>query len=147
VIERDPGLKIAGSTGNVGKNASSSRRIASALGLCLAVVGSLALGAQNTLDGIYVGKRVLTNGGAGLNYPVEDDVSVTIKDETLTFTNSTLKDFTMPFYPDQDGSFGQIHTGGGGTDVHYSGRVIGDIIEADVTNPPCEYHWHLKKTN
>ena len=126
---------------------SSSRCIASALGLCLAVVGSLALGAENTFDGIYVGKRALTKGGAGLNCPVEDDVSVTIKGETLTFTSSTLKDFTMPFYPEQDGSFGQIHTGGGGTDVHYRGRVIGDIIEADVTNPPCEYHWHLKKAN
>lgn len=41
----------------------------------------------------------------------------------------------MPFYPSQDGSFGQTHTGEGGTAVHYHGHVIGDFIEADVTNP------------
>jgi hypothetical protein len=29
--------------------------------------------------------------------------------------------------------------------VHLVGRIIGDVIEADVNNPPCEYHWHLKK--
>ena len=117
------------------------------MGLCLAVAGRPALGSDHRFDGIYVGKRVLTNGAAGLNCSVENDVSVTIKGETLRFTDSTLKDFIMPFYPDQDGLFGQIHTGEGGTDVHYHGRVIEDIIEADVTNPPCEYHWHLKKAN
>ena len=126
---------------------SSSRCLAVGLGLCLAVARSPALGAEHTFDGDYSGKRVLTKGSAGPECPAEDDVSVTINGETLTFTSSTLKDFTMPFYPEQDGSFGQIHTGGGGTDVHYRGRVIGDIIEADVTNPPCEYHWHLKKAN
>jgi len=29
--------------------------------------------------------------------------------------------------------------------VHVVGRIIGDVIEADVNNPPCEYHWRLKK--
>jgi hypothetical protein len=29
--------------------------------------------------------------------------------------------------------------------VIYNGRIIGDVIDADTTNPPCEYHWHLKK--
>ena len=28
--------------------------------------------------------------------------------------------------------------------VHY-GRISGNVIEADVENPECEYHWHLKK--
>ena len=122
---------------------TSSRCIALASGLCLAVARISALGAEHTFDGIYVGKRVLTKGVAGC--PVEDDVSVTIKGETLRFTDSRLKEFIMPFYPDQDESFGQIHTGEGGTNVHYHGRVIEDIIEADVTDPSCEYHWHLKK--
>jgi hypothetical protein len=124
-----------------------SRCLPSALGLCLAVTGSPTLGAEHTFDGDYSGRRVLTKGSAGPECPAEDNVSVTIKGETLTFTNSTLKEFIMPFYPDQDGLFGQIHTGEGGTDVHYRGRVIGDVIEADVTNPSCEYHWHLKKAN
>ena len=23
------------------------------------------------------------------------------------------------------------------------GRVVGDVLEADVTNGPCEHHWYL----
>ena len=34
-------------------------RLAAALGLCLAVAGSLAMGAEHTFDGDYFGKRVL----------------------------------------------------------------------------------------
>ena len=54
---------------------------------------------------------------------------------------------TEPFYPEPDGSFGQTYTDEGGDIVHYHGRIIGDVMDADVTNnnPPCEYHWHLKK--
>ena len=124
---------------------SRSRRLAAALGLCLAVAGTLALGAENTLDGVYSGKRVLTKGSAGPLCPAEEDVTAAIHGETLTFTHSALKEFTMPFYPSQDGSFGQTYTGEGGTAVHYRGRVIGDVIQVDVTNPPCEYHWTLNK--
>jgi hypothetical protein len=72
------------------------------------------LGAEHAFDGDYSGKRVLTKGQAGPNCPAEEDVSVAIRGETLTFTNSALKEFTMPFYPTQDGSFGQTYTGQGG---------------------------------
>lgn len=124
---------------------SRSRRLAAALGLCLAVAGTPVLGAEHTFDGIYSGKRVLTKGSASPTCPAEDDVSVRIHGDTMTFTNSDLKEFTMPFYPSQNGSFGQTYTDEGGTIVHYGGRVIGDVIEADVSNPPCKYHWNLKK--
>ena len=123
----------------------SSRRLASALGLCLAVAGSPALGAEHTFDGDYSGKRVLTKGSAGSDCPAEDDVSVTIHGETLTFTNSALKKFGIAFYPRQDGSFGSTYTDKGGDVVLIRGRIVGDVIDADVTNPPCEHHWHLKK--
>ena len=126
---------------------SRSCRIATALGLCLAAAGMPALGAEHTFDGVYTGKRSLTKGTAGPNCPAEEDVSVTIHGETLKFTDGALKEFTLPFYPRQDGSFGQTYTGEGGTAVHYRGRVIGDVIDADVSNPPCEHHWHLKKAS
>jgi hypothetical protein len=29
--------------------------------------------------------------------------------------------------------------------VRIRGRVIGDVIEADVTNPPCEHHWRVTR--
>jgi hypothetical protein len=123
--------------------------IAATSGLCLAVAGISALGAEHNFDGVYTGKRSLTKGSAGPDCPAEDNVSVTIHGETLTFTNSALKKFTQPFYPGPDGSFGQTYTDAGGAIVHYHGRIIGDVMDADVTNyatnPPCEYHWHLKK--
>jgi len=115
--------------------------------VCLAVVVGPAFGAEQRFDGVYSGKRSLTKGPASPTCPAEEDVSATIHGETLTFTNSALKEFTMPFYPGQDGSFGETYTGEGGTTVHYSGRVIGDVIDADVTNPTCEHHWHLKKAS
>ena len=127
------------------KQTFSSRCLASALGLCLAVAGSPALGAEHTFDGDYSGKRVLTKGSAGSDCPAEDDVSVTIHGEMLTFTNSVLKKFTEPFYPGPDGSFGQTYTDVGGRAVHYHGRIVGDVIDANAENPPCEYHWHLTK--
>jgi hypothetical protein len=118
-----------------------SRCQASAVGLCLAIAGSPALGAEHPFDGTYSGQRVLTKGSCA----AADDVSVTIQDETLTFTNSALKKFVMGFFVRQDGSFDQIDTDVDGDRVHVVGRIPGDIIEADVDNPPCEYHWHLKK--
>ena len=119
----------------------SSRCLASALGLYLTVAGIPALGAEHTFDGVYSGQRVLTKGSC----PAVDDVSVTIHGETLTFTNSALKKFVVGFFVRQDGSFDEIHADVDGDTVHVVGRITGDVIEADVNNPPCEFHWHLKK--
>jgi hypothetical protein len=126
---------------------SRSRRLAAASGLCLAVAGSPTLGAEHTFDGTYSGQRVLTEGSPSPRCPAEEDVSVTIHGETLTFTNSAFKNFLQPFYPSQDGSFGQTYTDVGGAAVHYHGRIIGDVVDVDVDaiDPPCEHHWHLKK--
>jgi hypothetical protein len=95
-------------------------------------------------DGVYNGNRVLTKGW-GPSCSVEQDVSVTIHGETLTFTDSNLRNFTLGFYPLQDGSFSLIYVDAGRATVNIRGRIIGDIIEADVDNPPCGYHWHLKR--
>ena len=116
-------------------------------GICgvMCLVAGLALAAEHTFDGAYTGKRVLTKGSASPTCPAEGDVSVTIHGETLRFTNGLLKDFTEPFYPSFDGSFGQTYADAGGAVVHYHGRIVEDIIEADVDDPPCGYHWRLKK--
>jgi hypothetical protein len=118
--------------------------VSRALGMICLVAGS-ALGAEHTFDGVYTGKRSLTKGSAGPTCPAQDDVSVTIHGETLTFTNSALKKFGMAFYPRQDGSFGSTYTDEGGAVVSIRGRIAGDVIDADVHNPPCEHHWHLNK--
>ena len=97
--ERDPGLK-SGNIRGMWKT-FSSRGLAPALGLCLAVTGSPALGAEHTFNGVYSGNRVLTKGSASSMCPAEDDVSVTIHGETLTFTDSALQKFTEPFFPVQ----------------------------------------------
>ena len=116
-------------------------------GICgvMCLVAGLALAADHTFDGTYTGKRVLTKGSASPACPAEDDVSVTLHGETLTFSNGALKDVTQAFYPSPDGSFGQTYTDAGGAVVHYHGRIVGDVIEGDVDEPPCEYHWRLKK--
>jgi hypothetical protein len=111
--------------------------------MCLLIAGP-ALGVENRFDGAYIGKRTLTK-GFGSMCPANDNVSVDIHGETLTFTNSRLQSFVMGFHPRQDGSFHQSHVHSQGAFVSIRGRVIGDLIEADVTNPPCEHHWHLKK--
>ena len=126
------------------KEISRLLRPAAALCLCLAVAGIPALGAEHAFDGIYSGKRVLSK-GSGPDCPTEDNVSVNIHGEALSFTNSALRNFGVGFHPQQDGSFHLTYTDDGGDIVNILGHINGDVIEADVTNPPCEYHWHLKK--
>ena len=111
----------------------------------LAVAGS-AVGVESKFDGVYIGKRTLTK-GSGPMCPTDDNVSVNIHSETLTFTNSALQKFVMGFHPLRDGSFRQSHVHKGGAFVNIKGRVIGDLIEADVINPPCEHHWQLRKVH
>lgn len=123
-----------------------------AIGMACLVAGS-AFGAEpaHKYDGTYHGKRSLTKGKPSAMCPPEDDVSITIEGNVLTFTTSNLKKYVDPFYPRADGSFGQIFVDapGGAAAVEYYGRVVGDVIEADVINhlttPPCEYWWRLKK--
>jgi len=74
------------------KGRSCVRRLAAASGLCLAVAGSPVLGAEHTFDGVFSGKRILMKGSAS---PAEDDVSVTIHGDTLTFTDGALKKWTL----------------------------------------------------
>jgi hypothetical protein len=113
--------------------------------ICLAAGPALGAEPGHKYDGVYTGKRSLTKGTASPRCPVEDDVSVIIHGETLTFTNSVSTKFTISFDPRQDGSFDQIYGGQGGTAVRIKGRITGDVIEADVNNRPCEHHWSLKK--
>jgi len=103
-------------------------------------------GAGDMLDGVYTGKRVLIKGSTGSRCPAEDDLSVTIHGETLTFTDSILQKFIIGFSPDQSGSFSQM-TIEGDTMVNIQGRVNGDVLDADVINSTngCEHHWHLTK--
>ena len=72
-------------------------------------------------------------------------MSIPIHGETLSFTNGALRNFVIDFDPHQDGSFHEIYTDEGGATVDIVGRIVGDVLEAEATNPPCEQHWYLKK--
>ena len=112
------------------------------LGMSLIGLAGPTLGAD-TFDGSYIGKRVTKN-----TNPLcisSEDVSVTINGEVLTFTDRVMHNFAVGFYPRQDGSFGMISTAIGGAAVLIRGRVAGGVLDADVTNGPCEHHWHLTK--
>jgi len=117
-----------------------------ALGICgvFCLVAGSALSAGDTLDGDYTGTRTLRK-VVGSLCPAREDVSASVQGHTLTFTYSALKNYTIGLDPDSDGSFNQISMEEGGHAVKIQGRIIGEIIEADVANPSCEYHWVLKK--
>ena len=116
--------------------------------LVIAGICSLAAAAPtmaaDAFDGAYTGKRVLTK-SSGPACPTDDDVSVTIHGGALTFTDSVLPDYSIGFDPRPDGSFSLISTGLRGAGVLIQGRIVGDVLDADVTNGPCEHHWHLTK--
>ena len=117
-----------------------------ALGLCaMIVVTATALGADNTFDGAYIGKRVLTK-GSNQTCPDAGTVSVTLRGEALTFTNSRLHSISIGFKPQPNGSFSQTSAGDGGAFVSLKGRIVGDAIEADVADSVCEHHWHVVRT-
>ena len=108
--------------------------------VCLAA-GPVA-DASTTFDGVYSGERSLTKGSA--QCVSHDDVSLIIKGKTATFSDSGFQNYVMSFSPHEDGSFRQISTYRNHS-VIIRGRVIGDVIEADVASETCEHHWHLKK--
>ena len=65
------------------------------------------------------------------------------RSDALTFTNMRLKSFSIGFDPHQDGSFNESSPGDQGAFVTIQGRIVGDVIEADVDDGVCEHHWHL----
>jgi hypothetical protein len=101
-------------------------------------------GAEGTFDGDYVGKRARTKGPTP-PCVTEENVSVTIHGGTLSFTDSALRNIVIGFEPHPDGSFNRIFNDIGGGMVLIEGRIVGDMLEADVINGPCEHHWRLKK--
>lgn len=117
------------------------------LGICavafLAIAGP-AIAAGDSFDGVYIGKRVLTKGPTG-QCPGEEGVSVTIHGGVLTFTNSALQNYAMAFDPHPDGTFSEAHVDVGGDVVEVQGSIAGGVLNADITNPPCQYHWRLTK--
>ena len=82
--------------------------LAAALGLCLAVAGIPALGAEHNYNGVYTGNRLLTK-GSGPMCSVDEGVTVTIHGQTLTFTDLNFRIVVLDFYPRQDGSFGLVY--------------------------------------
>jgi hypothetical protein len=101
------------------------------------------LGAD-TFDGVYTGERVLKK-GTDPACPTEEAVSVTIHGEALTFSDSAFRNFVMGFEPHPDGSFRDISVGVSGSSVLIEGRLVGNVLDADVTDGPCEHYWHLTK--
>lgn len=110
------------------------------------VVGPAWSNPMNKFDGVYSGKRSLVK-GSERNCSAQDNVSVTIRGETLTFTNDDLHKFTVGFYPRPDGAFGQAHSRQGGTAIRIRGRITKDIMEADVFGSSCQHHWHLRRVH
>ena len=111
--------------------------------ICFAIAGA-SFAAGTTFDGVYTGTMSRTK-GPDETCPAEVNASATIKGDVLTFTAGRLQGFGLDFHPHEDGSFGDLFTDEGGATVLIRGHIVEDVIEADVTNPPCDYHLHLQK--
>ena len=110
--------------------------------ICLTGLGSGL--AADTFDGVYTGRRV-SKGGPSSECAAEVKVSVVIRSDTLKFTVGDRPSIVIGFSPRPDGSFRLMSAGIAGPAVFINGRIIGDVIDADVTNAPCEFHWQLTK--
>jgi hypothetical protein len=108
------------------------------------VIAGPLVAAGDSLDGVYTGRRVLTSGPTE-SCIAEESVSATIHGETLTFTNSSLRNYAIGFHPRPDGTFRIAHADMGGAIVDIRGRIAEGVLDAEVTNPPCEHHWRLDK--
>jgi AraC-like DNA-binding protein len=142
-----PQRHIGGMARIVTSRYRNKQRHLAVLPICMLIglaVTEPALSAENAFDGAYTGKRVLTKGPTPQCVSSED-VSGTIAGGALTFTDSALRNYSIGFDPHPDGSFGEISTGSGGTGVLIQGRIVGGVPDADVSNGPCEHHWHLTK--
>jgi hypothetical protein len=126
-------------------NTELRRTLLTLAGIAWFAVAGAALAAGNTFDGVYVGKRSLTKGPDSLCSTEEEKVSVSIDGETIRVTDSDINRFALAFHPGQDGSFDENYTDKEGDTVKVRGRVIGDVLDADVYYSPCGYHGHLKK--
>ena len=115
------------------------------LAVCSAICLATACPAlADSINGTYTGKRVLTKGNPAA-CARDENVSVTIGDGSLRFTNSALKNYIIGFDPRPDGSFVQLSVDIAGDTVDIRGRIVGNVLDADVTNASCVHHWHLEK--
>jgi hypothetical protein len=131
-------------TGQRLREGAGTRRLAvwAICGLINLAAADTALATEDKFDGVYTGERVLTK-GSKQTCPTKDDVSVTIRGGALTFTNNKRRNFPMGLHLHPDGSFRQISAGVGGNLVLTEGRIVGDVIDADVSAANCEHHWHV----
>ena len=111
--------------------------------ICL-VAGGSVFGAENTSNGVYTGTRLRTK-GPDSQCLAEENVSVTIQDTIMLFTNGILHSFVLELFPNPDGSFERTYISAGGHYVVIHGRIMGNVIEADVENEPCSHHWRVRK--
>jgi hypothetical protein len=112
--------------------------------IALVALAAPAVSAQESNDGTYSGERVLTQGSPGSCVPKEP-VSVTIRGEDLTFTNSRVKGYTIDFSPRPDGTFVQLSADVSGEVVDIRGHIANGVLEVDVTSASCSHHWHVQK--
>jgi hypothetical protein len=105
-----------------------------------------AISAEVSIDGTYTGERVLEEGTPGPCVPTEP-VSLTIRGESLSFTNSRVKNYTISFAPHLDGSFAQLSADIGGEVVDIRGHVGDGVLDADVNSASCSHHWHVERRN
>lgn len=89
---------------------------------------------------------MLTKGPAE-SCPANENVSVTIHGDVLTFTNAAVRNYAMGFAPQPDGNFTNSHVEIGGDIVSIRGRIEGGVLDANVTHPRASIPGSLKRSS
>jgi hypothetical protein len=106
-------------------------------------VTSPTFGADNPFDGSYSGTRTLTKGSDEF-CPKMEEMSITVQDGRFTFTASNSQAVLSIIQVTSDGSFSDMHQGGGGS-WYIKGQITSDVLEAEANSSACFHHWSLKK--
>ena len=88
--------------------------------ICLAGLGSAL--AADTFDGVYTGRRAVEK-GAGPRCEGSENYR----------WPPTKRPHELPAAPRRV------------IQPTIKGRIVGDVLDADVSNEPCAFHWHLTK--
>ena len=110
-------------------------------GLTCLIVAYAALGAGNQFDGEYLGTEVLTSGSAPPCSP-GGIVTFTVSSNNMKFVDSRSREFPLRFDPGPDGSFATAYQDTADSLVDVRGRVVGNVIDADISNygSGCSHH-------
>jgi hypothetical protein len=142
------------------ENSTMTRRYWTMVLSCAAIlapaVGSLptgvALAANSGYDGTYHGDVSLTRGDEATCGKSSYQVTYTVVNGQFSMVYDPAHHVGVNLVVEADGSFSatqiyQATSGHSTTQLKASGRIAGNVLEADIEGHSCTRHYHLTKTS